>query len=157
MVAPSIVTNVAGTYVIDLIVNDGQVDSVVADTVVITVNPGLAVVTIAASDANASEVGLDPGEFTLTRVGGDLSSILRVFIAITGTATNNQDYGLVAGGFVDVPAGQANITVPITPLADNLVEGDETVVFTVLANAAYQLGAVIEDTVTIADNQVLPS
>src|SRR5262245_54373972 len=46
----------------------------------------LPVVTLTANDSSASEVGLDPGQFTISRTG-DTTQSLTVFLAIGGTAT----------------------------------------------------------------------
>jgi uncharacterized protein YjiK len=58
-------------------------------------NPGTSLtVTVAATDPDAAESGLDPGEFTVTRTG-DTSSDLTVFYSLGGTATNGDDYELL--------------------------------------------------------------
>ncbi len=136
--------DVVGTYTVQLIVNDGTVNNA-PDTVTVTVAPpNAAIVSITASNAAASEAGLDPGMFTITRSGGALNQALQVRYTIGGSA-----------GFpitVTIPANETSTTVTITPLADNLVETSETVVFTLTAHAAYTLGASDSATVTIADN-----
>jgi hypothetical protein len=109
------------------------------------------VVTIAATDANASEAGPDSGTFTFIRSGGDLSAALTVDFSVAGTATNGFDYTNI-GTAVTIPANQASVTVTVTPLADNLVEGNETVVVTINASISYTIGSPDTATVTIADN-----
>ena len=51
-----------------------------------------------------------------------------------------------------IPAGQASTTLTITPLADAVIEPDETVLLTLQANpTVYLIGAQDNATVTIAD------
>ncbi len=112
------------------------------------------VVSINATDPNASEVGLDPGEFTVTRSGGNLTQQVQVQVQRGGTATNGSDYVAIGGStfFVTIPSNQTSATVPITPLVDSQpAEGDETVMLTILANAAYAIGTSGDATVTITD------
>jgi len=139
------------------------------ETVIITINPSLsyvvgtpdsatvtivddpAIVTVAATDADASEVGLDPGLFTFTRTGGNLAAALTVGFTRAGTAINNGDYTII-GGNVTIPANQASVTLPINPLPDNIVEPDETVILTLNPTVGYVVGTPGTATVTIADN-----
>ena len=77
-----------------------------AATVTIADND-LPVVTIAATDASAAEVGPEGGAVTLTRTG-ILTSPLVVKLTLTGTATNGVDYATV-GPTVTILAGQATL------------------------------------------------
>jgi trimeric autotransporter adhesin len=140
-----VLTLAAGSYTV------GQPN---AATVTITDDAGApASVTVAASDANASEAGPDPGVFTITRTGSTAAA-LAVSFTLGGTATNGTDYTSV-GGNATIAAGQASATVPITPLADALTEGNETVVLT-LAAGSYTVGQPNTATVTIADDGGTP-
>ena len=121
-------------------------------TVTIADNP--AVVSVTASDANATEGG-DTGTFTFTRAGGNQAAALNVTVNIGGTATNGGDYTGISAS-VGIPASQASTTVTINALADALTEGNETVILTINANATYQVGTPGSATVTIAD-AVLPA
>jgi hypothetical protein len=114
----------------------------------------LGAVTIEATDANAGEAGLDPGLLTLRRTG-DVSAPLVVFLERGGTVIGG-DYEPI-GAFVTIPAGEATLTVPVTPRADNLVEGPEQLVVTVLPNDAYVVGAPASATITIADDPAVVS
>src|SRR5262249_2745115 len=123
-------------------------------------SPGTATVTIAdkvgrgasvtGTDAAASDTGLDPGTFTIAR-NGPTTSALTVLYSVGGTATNGTDYTPNLSGTVTIPSGQASATVTITPVDDTTIEGDETVVLTLTANAAYSIGSPSTATVTIAD------
>jgi hypothetical protein len=82
-------------------------------------------VTIVATDAAASETGLDPGTFTITRLGPTTAN-LRVSYSVEGSATQGVDYvGL--GSQVVILAGQSSVTLTVTPLADAVSEGPEDV------------------------------
>jgi K319L-like, PKD domain/PKD domain/Calx-beta domain len=141
------------------------------ETVVLTVSPSLdyvvglpaaatatitddaPIVSVTGADAEASEIGLDPGAFVLNRSGGNVAVSLTVFISVGGTAIANRDY-VVLGGNVSIPAGATSMAVAVTPLRDNLVEASETVVLTILpgTGTAYRLGSPSSATVSIADD-----
>src|SRR5262245_49858217 len=74
----------------------------------------LPTVTIAATDAAASEIGPDAGTFTITRTGSTATSLI-VFFTIGGTATNNGDYTFIYSS-VSIPAGAPSVPVVITPV-----------------------------------------
>jgi hypothetical protein len=119
-----------------------------------TVN--LPTVTIVATDATATEPSLsllpptDTGLFTITRSGGDISVPLTVNLSIGGTATNDVDYFLI-NNTVTIPANQPSVTIPISPKFDTIVEGNETVILTILSNPNYTIGSASSATVTIQD------
>jgi hypothetical protein len=77
--------------------------------------------------------------------------VLAVNYTISGTANNTIDYQTLSGTVV-VGANQSSATIPVTPIDDSAIEGDETVIVTLAANAAYTLGAQTSATVTIADD-----
>jgi hypothetical protein len=107
------------------------------------------VVTIAATDAAAAEPS-DPGVFSITRTGSTTAS-LDVFYTVTGTATNGTDYTVLAGS-ITIPAGQSSAAVVVGPIDDTDVEGQETVILTLVDAAGYSVGTSNTATVTIADN-----
>ena len=121
-----------------------------------------AVVTITASDPNASEVNDDLGVFTFTRSGGDLTTQLVVLAKRSGTATNGIDYrqlgNLVLSTIsVVIPANETELMVTITPFGDNFVEEDETVIIAIDPDAAYTIGLPDSAEVTIANGpSVIP-
>jgi hypothetical protein len=114
-----------------------------------------ALVSVAATDAFASETTGDTGTFTLTRSGSAalLASPLTVTLTMSGVAVNGSDY-------VSVPltaafaAGSATTTVLVTPIADAVVEGAESVILTLTGVAPYDLGSPATATVTITDTNV---
>ena len=66
----------------------------------------LATVTIAASDANATEGSSDDGTITITRTGST-SAALSVSLSVSGSATNNLDFVEITPSFT-LPAGLAS-------------------------------------------------
>ncbi|MUG95831.1 hypothetical protein F7734_27120 [Scytonema sp. UIC 10036] len=116
--------------------------------------PTVPTVTIAATDANATEAGTDPGTFRITR-SGDTTNALNVNYAVAGTATGT-DYTQTLTGTATILAGASSVDITITPVDDALVEGNETVTLTLVDTADYDLGATSTATVTIADNDVGP-
>ncbi len=108
-------------------------------------------------DATASESGTDTGTFRLTRVASatlPLTSPLTVTFTLTGTALNGTDYQNTPATATFL-AGQATADVVVTPLADVVAEGPETVILTLTIVAPYVLGSPISATVTIADMPVV--
>ena len=103
-------------------------------TILITVPDGLPVVTVRACDP----LGIEPStnlpantaSFRLRR-SGSTSSNLAVNYTVGGSATNGTDYESLNGTAI-FPAGNPFVEVIVKPLADNLVEGRETVRLTVV-------------------------
>ena len=112
--------------------------------------PVVAIVTIVATDANASEPGTNTGTFTVSRTGSTSDS-LTVNYTLAGTATNGSDYTSLSGS-VTILSGSSTATITLTPIDDVLVESNETVIVTVASNAAYTVGTPGGATVTITDN-----
>jgi hypothetical protein len=131
---------------------DYVVGSPSSATVVLADDP--AILTVLVSDPAATEAGLDPGAFVITRTGGNVAAELTARFDLTGTAINSSDYSLIPGSKV-IPAGQAAVVVDVLPLADNDVEGDETTVLTLVPNptiVTYLVGSPASGSVTIADD-----
>jgi hypothetical protein len=121
------------------------------------------VVTIVATDPDASENGANTGRFTFSRTG-DTSNPLPVFYTVGGTAQMGVDYltdsnfdsFLKAFGLINVviPAGASSTDIIVTPIDDALAEGSEAVVLQLQPQpwAPYLLGFPSNAVVTIADN-----
>jgi len=149
-VAPSFTADVAGAYVVSLTVTD---PSGAPSTDSVTVNVYTpSTVTVAASDASASETGPDSGTFTFSRTGSTAASLV-VRYRVTGSATNGSDYALLSGT-VTIPAGASSAAVTIAPVNDPDFEGSETVDLTVQPDAAYTVGSPSAATLTITDNDL---
>jgi hypothetical protein len=168
---PSVVTFPAGEAFTDLVLTPvDDTDPEGDETVVLTLAPGgdydvgaddeatvtivdddLPVVTVAATDAQAAEAGLDPGTFTVSRTG-NAAAVLTVSYTIAGSAAAGDDYVALAGT-VSFPAGAASVPVTVTPIDDALFETPETVELTLASGAGYAVGAADEARVTILDDE----
>lgn len=108
---------------------------------------------VALLDATASESATDTGTFRLTRSASatlPLTSPLTVTFTLAGTATNGTDYTNLPLSATFL-AGQAAVDVVVTPTADVLTEGSESVLLTLTSVAPYALGSPTSGTVTISD------
>ena len=108
-------------------------------------------ISIAATTPEASESGLVAGVFTVTR-SGSLGSALTVPYSVRGNAGAGIDYAGLAGS-VTIPANQVSAIITVTPLADSLTEGDETVTVT-LASGLAATFASANATVTVHDQPI---
>ena len=112
--------------------------------------PTLPSVTVSAPTTNASEFGPTGRAFTITRTGSTTSA-LTVNFTLAGTATNAGDYASITSP-ITIPAGSASASVNINPVDDASVESTETVVLTLVSNAAYTVGSSSNATIRIDDN-----
>jgi hypothetical protein len=125
------------------------------DDLSVTVTPPvLPTVTVAATDASAGEPA-NNGVFTFTRTGSTTAD-LTVNYTVGGTATSGVDYTSL-GTSVTIPAGQASATKTVAVIDNATPESSETAIVTLASNAAYTIGSPSSATVTIADDDGLPS
>ncbi|MBS9383587.1 MAG: SdiA-regulated domain-containing protein [Dolichospermum sp. BR01] len=111
------------------------------------------IITIAATDANASETGSDPGTFRITRTGSTVGSLTVNYIIATGSGqATSTDYAPTLTGVATIPSGQSFVDITITPVDDTLAEGTETVTLTLGDTGSYDTGTPKTATVTIIDN-----
>jgi uncharacterized repeat protein (TIGR01451 family) len=110
-------------------------------------------VSITAAPSEISEFGQRGGTITIARTGNSEKELTVSFLR-TGTATYLQDYDLggVTGESVTIPARRSSVAVRVTSRNDRTVEGDETVILTLLGGAEYFLGAQSSATITILDD-----
>lgn len=127
------------------------------------VAPTLPVVSITATDPTGAETTksqvADTITFTLTRTG-DISKSLVVGYSWFGTAKLGKDFtaeavggGVLGKTTVTFAAGQATLTILITPIDDTTVEPVESVTMTLKAGTGYTLGAQMSATGSITDNE----
>ena len=116
--------------------------------------PVIPVITVAATDAEAGEVGGNNGTFTLTR-SGSLNSTLVVRYTAAGTATGGTDYSALSG-FAVFAWGAATTTVVVAPINDATYEPIETIVLNLTDGDAYDVGAVGSATVNLISDDVAP-
>ena len=111
------------------------------------------IVEIVASDAVACEFGTNTARFSFVRSGDTNLLPLRINYTISGTASNGVDYATLPGS-VTLAAGAIATNVIITPIPDNLPEGDRTVTLTLAPSANYTLTTVSNATVVIRDRPI---
>jgi Cadherin-like domain/Bacterial Ig domain/Calx-beta domain len=100
--------------------------------------------------SDTAENGAD-GLFEFARTGST-SAALTVNITVGGTATNGTDYTAI-GSTITFAAGSSTADLSVVPLADNLVEGNETVTVELASGAGYTFAPPLTTpTVNIADD-----
>jgi len=83
------------------------------------------------------------------------SQPIQVNWTFSGTAANGSDFEELPTTS-PFPAGLAEADLTITPIDDSVVEGDETVIVTLVAGPGYTVGSPSSATITIADNDQPP-
>ncbi|MBB4108686.1 beta strand repeat-containing protein, partial [Pedobacter zeae] len=109
--------------------------SITASTVPATVNitdNDTSVATITAG-TSGSENGPVNGTFTVT-LSNPSSQPTTITYTLGGTATEGSDYSTIVTKTITIPAGQTTGTITIPVLTDNIVEGTETVVATLVSS-----------------------
>jgi hypothetical protein len=109
-------------------------------------------VSVITADGEAAETAGNPAEFRFTRSGA-VEFPLSIDILIGGTAQNGVDYQAFPAA-VTIPAGSAEWRVPLNPIADGTVEGEETVTLQIRPSGAYTVGTPSVGFVRILDGVV---
>src|SRR6185437_7623032 len=114
-------------------------------------------VSISESDTTEGEIAGSSGYFRFTRSGSTTNDLAVNFAdTFTGTATSATDFTALSGS-VTIPSGQTFADADVTALADNLVEGNETIIATISSNSAYIVGTPSTATLNIADDPPIVS
>ncbi|WP_432221127.1 glycosyl hydrolase [Flavobacterium sp. TMP13] len=113
-----------------------------------------AMASIVATLATAMEPATN-GEFTL-KLSKSVATETILNLKLSGTAKNGEDYKLI-GSTILIPAKSTLVVLPIEILADQIVEGDETVVATISIdnNANVLLGTETSAVITIKDGAII--
>jgi len=141
------------TVVVTLAPNAGIHDVEAPDSATVVIaNRVLPNASISANVVTAEEATVSNGQFTVSL--DDVAPLggLTVNYTVTGTA-GASDYVALSGNLF-FPAGSQNEVINVTPLQDDLVEQDESVVVTLQSGSAYNLTPAITDTVNIVDNDL---
>lgn len=159
-------------------VNDAAVEN--NETIVLTLQPGpgyslisaatstdsvsllsddrasnLPVIQIVATDSVAAEANRDPGLFTFTRSGGNISTSLTVYLQTGIQTASTADYDAI-GKSVVFAAGQTTATLMVRPVDDGSIENTETVVMSLSPAGNYRIGTNSEARILITDNDTAP-
>ncbi len=115
--------------------------------------PTTPIVTIAAIDPNAAEVGSDPGIFRISRSGSVVSSMtVNYTVALGAGQATGADYSTTLSGVVTIPSGQSSVDLTVIPIDDPILEGIETITLTLSDTGSYDVGSPASATVLIADD-----
>ncbi|MBI3106355.1 MAG: hypothetical protein HYY95_12425 [Candidatus Rokubacteria bacterium] len=107
-------------------------------------------VNIVATSPIATETGSKTGTFLVSRTPAS-SAALTVFYGAGGTAAPGVDYVALPGSAL-IPAGASSVAIPVTLIGESVFERNETIVVTLIANAAYVVGTPSSATVTIVSD-----
>lgn len=134
---------------------EGTVDTLFVDQLYIEVDdsnsPNLPQVSVAATLATVEEPSGSPGVFTFSRTG-DLATSLLVDIVVAGSATPAEDY-ITLPTQIEFSSGQAEVTLNVSAIDDELPEPNETVTLQLVASSSYVLAsAAYQAAVTIRDD-----
>jgi len=93
---------------------------------------------------NGTEAGAN-GSFTINVDGGVTYAYpITVAYKLSGTATGGLDYKnletVANSGTIVIPAGASSVVVPVEVLDDQIIEGNETMTFTILLGTAFNGG-----------------
>ncbi len=127
----TLVFTIPGDYRFRLTANDGQITTF-SDVTVTVLEPTQ--VSITADIGQAADMGPVLGEYTVTRTGD--SKELTVYLGFSGTASNGVNYVTITNA-ITFPAGSNSVVIPLTPILEYNIKGDQTAVATVLTNIAY--------------------
>lgn len=108
----------------------------------------LPIATLLVEDAEAKEKPSDMGCFRIV-LDKPAETDITVQYNVGGTATSGTDYQTLRTG--SISAGETSVKIPVNPILDELEEGTETVVLTLLPGEGYEVGEPESGTVTIAD------
>lgn len=119
---PRFTPDLAGDYLVQLIVGDGNLESD-PDTVLVTAfaPPALSIGDVTAAEGVS---GTTPFVFTVTRAGSLVGDVAVQFATAPGTASGGIDYQN-ASGTLTLPAGHASATVTVNVTGDAVMEADE--------------------------------
>jgi len=94
-------------------------------------------VDVQATDPSASEFGPDSGLLTISRSGGtDIA--LTVALGTAGTAIPGVDYQSFSA-LATIPAGSSSSPLTLTPIPNNIAQGNRTAQLTLQPSGAYNL------------------
>nr|WP_319401544.1 Calx-beta domain-containing protein [uncultured Carboxylicivirga sp.] len=130
--------------------SDVTIDSPTNATVTISDNDANATISIEAT-TQASEGGND-GLFTINSSAISQSETI-INLQISGSATNGTDYNTIASA-ITLPANASSVTIPVTAIDDNIIEGGETISIKLITtnNEDVIVSSQNQATVTINDN-----
>ena len=137
-----------GQHRLRLTADDGQVQTF--DETLVTASA--LTVRVEATDPAAAEAGPDPAAFRVT-LDGEMEYTVPLVLELGGSATPVLDYS-GPPPFYDFLPGMTDAVFEVTPLADLVPEGTETVTLSVLPAPIFEVAAPATAAVTIADTPI---
>ena len=116
--------------------------------------PGPPSVSIVTTNATATEASNVAGAVTIRRDAVS-SRALTVSLFIGGSAAAGSDYVAVPAS-ATIPADAAEVTIPVVPIDDTLVENNETVTLTLRTGGGYNVGSPSFASITIVSDDLAP-
>jgi hypothetical protein len=113
---------------------------------------GLPTVTVAATSANASRVGLSSGVFTILRTGNTASALTANY-SLGGTASNGVDC-ISLGASLTIPVGASSSEINVIPLPSATCVGPRKLTLALSPSSGYLVGSSAAATITIAGNTI---
>ena len=110
-------------------------------------------ITLSLSPSRVLEDGTNNLVYTFSRSGGSLTTALSVNYVISGTAASGSDYNTIASNII-FAANSRTATLAINPIADALVEPDETIILTLELGPGYSIGTTSAVTGTITNDDI---
>ena len=110
-------------------------------------------ITLSLSPSGVLEDGTNNLVYTFSRSGGSLTTALSVNYVIKGTAVSGSDYNTIASNII-FAANSRTATLAINPIADALVEPDETIILTLELGLGYSIGTTSAVTGTITNDDI---
>ena len=105
-----------------------------------------------ASDAVAGEFNTNTARFTLVR-SGDTNPAVMISYSVGGSAINGADYVAVPSS-VTLKSGALTTNILVTPIPNNVPDGDRTVTLSLSPSANYSLTSVSNATVILQDRPI---
>ncbi len=143
LVTPEGDSLVEGDEIVDVTLDSGSDYhvSTTSPSATVVIEDAEPVVSIEATVAEASEIGLVNGEFTVTRTGDTTNSLVvtyQVDVNVESPATSGVDYVTLSGS-VTIEAMMTTATIDVQPLADAIPESIETVDVVVQSGSLYSV------------------
>ena len=123
----------------------------------LTLTDDVAIGGLILDDGSMDEANLGTAQVTVTRSDqGKVADALNIYFTFAGSATRNADYSFTGmifyGGniyYITIPAELLSASAILTPVRDLVLEGDETLTFTLQEGAAYGSGYSAEPNITV--------
>jgi hypothetical protein len=165
-ITPSLDNDIEGEETVIYTLNGSSAHTVgTPNSVAMTLSDDVAELTLVLVDGDAAETSLDPGSFRVSRTEqGKLADALNFGVTVSGTASifgtskPASDFSTPGLTYISpnnysgtIPANETSRLYTITPVMDNEIEDEETVIYILNPGSGFTLGDPSTVTITIAD------